>query len=68
MSPPRAASHRRAIGTFSHTSIVARIPVNIFANTIVTIQFRLFDASNQLLEESPEPLTYMHGGHSGIEV
>ncbi len=38
----------------------------IFANTIVTIQFKLFDAGNKLLEESPEPLTYLHGGHSGI--
>jgi FKBP-type peptidyl-prolyl cis-trans isomerase SlyD len=40
--------------------------MNIFANTVVTITFKLFDASNQLLEESPEPLVYLHGGHSGI--
>ncbi|MBK9115130.1 MAG: peptidylprolyl isomerase [Betaproteobacteria bacterium] len=40
--------------------------MNIFANTVVTISFKLFDASNKLLEESPEPLTYLHGGHSGI--
>lgn len=40
--------------------------MNIFANTVVTISFKLFDASNQLLEQSPEPLTYLHGGHSGI--
>ncbi len=40
--------------------------MNIFANTIVTIQFKLFDASNQLVEQSPEPLSYLHGGHSGI--
>ena len=40
--------------------------MNIFAKTIVTIQFKLFDANNRLLEESPEPLTYLHGGHSGI--
>lgn len=40
--------------------------MNIFANTVVTITFKLFDATNQLLEESPEPLVYLHGGHSGI--
>jgi FKBP-type peptidyl-prolyl cis-trans isomerase SlyD len=40
--------------------------MNVFANTIVTISFKLFDASNQLVEESPEPITYLHGGHSGI--
>jgi FKBP-type peptidyl-prolyl cis-trans isomerase SlyD len=40
--------------------------MNIFANTAVTISFRLFDANNKLIEESPEPLVYLHGGHSGI--
>jgi FKBP-type peptidyl-prolyl cis-trans isomerase SlyD len=40
--------------------------MNILANTVVTITFKLFDTSNQLLEESPEPITYLHGGHSGI--
>jgi len=40
--------------------------MNIFANTVVTITFRLFDTDNQLLEEASEPITYLHGGHSGI--
>jgi FKBP-type peptidyl-prolyl cis-trans isomerase SlyD len=40
--------------------------MNIFANTVVTITFKLFDANNQLLEEAAEPITYLHGGHSGI--
>lgn len=40
--------------------------MNILANTVVTLTFKLFDASNKLIEESPEPLTYLHGGHSGI--
>ena len=40
--------------------------MNIFANTAVTIAFKLYDAQNKLLEESPEPLVYLHGGHSGI--
>ena len=40
--------------------------MNIFANTVVTITFKLFDAQNQLIEETSEPIAYLHGGHSGI--
>jgi len=38
-----------------------------FNNTVVTLQFKLFDAANKLLEETTgEPVAYLHGGHSGI--
>jgi FKBP-type peptidyl-prolyl cis-trans isomerase SlyD len=40
--------------------------MNIFANTVVSITFKLYDAQNALLEETPEPIAYLHGGHSGI--
>jgi len=40
--------------------------MNIFANTAVTLSFKLYDADNKLLEESSEPIVYLHGGHSGI--
>jgi FKBP-type peptidyl-prolyl cis-trans isomerase SlyD len=40
--------------------------MNIFSNTVVTITFKLYDAQNTLLEETPEPIAYLHGGHSGI--
>lgn len=40
--------------------------MNIFANTVVSITFKLYDAQNALIEETPEPITYLHGGHSGI--
>jgi FKBP-type peptidyl-prolyl cis-trans isomerase SlyD len=40
--------------------------MNIFANTAVTISFKLFDADNKLIEESSDPVQYLHGGHSGI--
>jgi FKBP-type peptidyl-prolyl cis-trans isomerase SlyD len=46
--------------------LLRALPMNIFANTAVTISFKLFDANNKLIEESPEPLVYLHGGHSGI--
>jgi len=38
-----------------------------FANTVVTLRFKLFDASNTLIEETgDETIAYLHGGHSGI--
>ena len=40
--------------------------MNIFANTVVTLNFKLYDAGNVLLEETSEPIAYLHGGHSGI--
>jgi FKBP-type peptidyl-prolyl cis-trans isomerase SlyD len=40
--------------------------MNIFSNTVVTITFKLYDAQDTLLEETPEPIAYLHGGHSGI--
>jgi FKBP-type peptidyl-prolyl cis-trans isomerase SlyD len=40
--------------------------MNVFANTVVTITFKLFDGSNKLIEQAGEPIEYLHGGHSGI--
>ena len=40
--------------------------MNVFSNTVVTITFKLFDAADKLIEESGEPIAYLHGGHSGI--
>jgi FKBP-type peptidyl-prolyl cis-trans isomerase SlyD len=40
--------------------------MNVFANTVVTITFRLFDTGNTLIEEAADPIAYLHGGHSGI--
>lgn len=40
--------------------------MNIFANTVVSITFKLYDAQNALLEETPDPIAYLHGGYSGI--
>ncbi len=40
--------------------------MNIFANTVVSITFKLHDAQNALIEETPEPIAYLHGGYSGI--
>ena len=40
--------------------------MNVFANTVVTISFKLFDVGTKLIEEVGEPIVYLHGGHSGI--
>lgn len=40
--------------------------MNIFTNTVVTLTFELYDADGALLEATDEPITYLHGGHSGM--
>lgn len=40
--------------------------MNVFANTVVTLSFKLYDSSNKLIEQTDEPVAYLHGGHSGI--
>jgi FKBP-type peptidyl-prolyl cis-trans isomerase SlyD len=40
--------------------------LNIFSNTIVTLSYRLFSPDGTLIEESAQPITYLHGGHHGI--
>ena len=40
--------------------------MNIFTNTVVTLSFELYDADGVLLESTDEPITYLHGGHSGM--
>ena len=40
--------------------------MNVFTNTVVTLTFQLYDADGTLLEETSEPIAYLHGGHSGM--
>jgi FKBP-type peptidyl-prolyl cis-trans isomerase SlyD len=42
------------------------LQMNVFANTVVTLSFKLYDSTNHVIEETDEPVTYLHGGHSGI--
>ena len=30
------------------------------------LSFKLYDSNNQLIEQTDEPIAYLHGGHSGI--
>jgi FKBP-type peptidyl-prolyl cis-trans isomerase SlyD len=40
--------------------------MNIFSNTVVTLSYKLYSATGELLEESETPISYLHGGHHGI--
>jgi FKBP-type peptidyl-prolyl cis-trans isomerase SlyD len=35
-------------------------------NTVVTLTYKLFSTAGELIEETSEPITYLHGGHHGI--
>ena len=40
--------------------------MQISNNTVVTLSYRLYASSGELIEEAREPITYLHGGHHGI--
>lgn len=40
--------------------------MQIAKNTIVTIHYEMFDADNNLLDKTEEPISYLHGGYDGI--
>ena len=40
--------------------------MNIFSNTVVTLTYKLFSTSGELIDESTHPISYLHGGHQGI--
>jgi FKBP-type peptidyl-prolyl cis-trans isomerase SlyD len=40
--------------------------VQIEDDTVVTLTYKLYATSGQLIEEAREPITYLHGGHHGI--
>lgn len=40
--------------------------MNISPNAVVTLTYKLFSSSGELIEESTQPISYLHGGHQGI--
>lgn len=40
--------------------------MKIAKNTVVTLSYRLTDAQGEFIEETEEPLVYLHGGYDGI--
>ncbi|WP_409422346.1 peptidylprolyl isomerase [Pseudaeromonas sp. ZJS20] len=40
--------------------------MQISQDMVVTLQYRLFDAEDQLLDQTREPLAYLHGGYGNM--
>lgn len=40
--------------------------MKIEKNTVVTLHYQMFDANNQLIDQTEEPIAYLHGGYDGI--
>ncbi|MBT0569561.1 peptidylprolyl isomerase [Curvibacter sp. CHRR-16] len=40
--------------------------MNISKDTAVTLQFKLLDTNGKLLDQSQEPIAYLHGGYGNI--
>ncbi len=40
--------------------------MQIAKNTVVTIHYRMFDSEGKLLDQTEEPIVYLHGGYDNI--
>lgn len=40
--------------------------MNIDKNSVVTLHYEMYDANNQLIDKTEEPIAYLHGGYDGI--
>lgn len=40
--------------------------MQIAKNTVVSLHYEMFDANNNLLDKTEEPISYLHGGYDGI--
>lgn len=40
--------------------------MQIAKDSVVSLHYKLSDASGKLIEETKSPITYLHGGHDGI--
>lgn len=40
--------------------------MQIAKDTVVTLHYEMFDADNNLLDKTEEPISYLHGGYDGI--
>jgi FKBP-type peptidyl-prolyl cis-trans isomerase SlyD len=40
--------------------------VNISTDSVVTLTYKLYSAQGKLIEESAQPIIYIHGSHQGI--
>ncbi|MCP9760196.1 peptidylprolyl isomerase [Aquitalea sp. S1-19] len=40
--------------------------MQIAKNSVVTLDYEMFDADNKMIDKSEEPISYLHGGYDGI--
>ena len=40
--------------------------MKIAKNSVVTLDYEMFNADNQLIDKTEEPISYLHGGYDGI--
>ncbi len=40
--------------------------MKIEKNSVVTLHYEMFDANDQLIDQTEEPIAYLHGGYDGI--
>ena len=40
--------------------------MSIVKNSVVSLHYEMYDANNQLLDKTEEPIAYLHGGYDGI--
>lgn len=40
--------------------------MTIQKNSVVTLHYEMYDADNQLIDKTVEPIAYLHGGYDGI--
>lgn len=40
--------------------------MTIVKNSVVTLHYEMFDANNQLIDKTEQPIAYLHGGYDGI--
>ena len=50
-------------GGYNAGWLIERINMNISKDTVVTLHYQLSDAQGNLIEESSEPMVYLHGGY-----
>jgi FKBP-type peptidyl-prolyl cis-trans isomerase SlyD len=56
----KALGHRRG---YNPRNYLKGNPMKIAKNTVVTVHYKLSDAQGNLIEESQEPMVYLHGGY-----
>ncbi len=40
--------------------------MSIAKNSVVTLHYEMYDANDQLIDKTEEPIAYLHGGYDGI--